>query len=291
MGPRGRTGDHDEVIAAKGRTTRSRPDTAGQAQRPERCASTARSRCRNEVCTRAAGESALGAALVIDGGEHVAVGPHVAKRRKHALGTPEIEQEVVHQRDARRGAERCRPVSQWATVFLSSMTVAPAQRRSTRWRPNASRLACRVRGVAVVRQLFRRIWWRRTGAARLRACARRRAAAGVLRRDRLRPRPSGPRGSTWSSLAAATRSIVRASVHELAPAGAPARRGCVAHRARGLRAGTGVGAGRGRRLGDAVGDRVSATARAVPGRDRTTTTCSGAAGRGGGPPGGGGRRS
>jgi hypothetical protein len=47
------------------------------------------------------GEAALRPLLVVDGGEHVGAGELVAERQEDALGAPEVEQEVVHERDAR----------------------------------------------------------------------------------------------------------------------------------------------------------------------------------------------
>jgi hypothetical protein len=48
----------------------------------------------------AVGEPALGAVLVVDGGEHVGLRPHAADSLEHALGAAHVEQEVVHERDA-----------------------------------------------------------------------------------------------------------------------------------------------------------------------------------------------
>ena len=40
-------------------------------------------------------EPALGPVLVIDGGEDVGLGPHLAQLDEHALGSADVEQEVV----------------------------------------------------------------------------------------------------------------------------------------------------------------------------------------------------
>src|SRR5262249_13448746 len=48
-------------------------------------------------------EAPLGAALVVDGGEHVGLRPGVADRREDPLGAAQVEQEVVNERDAHRG--------------------------------------------------------------------------------------------------------------------------------------------------------------------------------------------
>ena len=63
-----------------------------------------RSRCRNELWTLRSREPALGPLLVVDGGEDVGVGPHLAQLEEDALGAAQIEQEVVHERDARSAA-------------------------------------------------------------------------------------------------------------------------------------------------------------------------------------------
>ena len=81
-----------------GRATRSRAGTAAAAAGT--CARSGRRRCRNERPRRAVGEPALGALLVVDGGEDVGLRPGVADRREHALGAAEVEQEVVDEGDA-----------------------------------------------------------------------------------------------------------------------------------------------------------------------------------------------
>jgi hypothetical protein len=48
-----------------------------------------------------AGEPALGSVLVVDRGVDVGVAPHRAQLGEHALGAAHVEQEVVHERNAR----------------------------------------------------------------------------------------------------------------------------------------------------------------------------------------------
>jgi hypothetical protein len=54
----------------------------------------------------AVGEAPFRAGLVVDRREDVGLGPGVADRGEHALGSPEVEQEVVDERDA--GGHRTR---------------------------------------------------------------------------------------------------------------------------------------------------------------------------------------
>jgi hypothetical protein len=48
-------------------------------------------------------EAALGPTLVVDGREQVGGGEHVAERKEHALGAADVHEEVVDERDPRRG--------------------------------------------------------------------------------------------------------------------------------------------------------------------------------------------
>ena len=48
-------------------------------------------------------EAALGPAVVVDGREQVGVAEHVAERDEHALGAANVHEEVVDERDPRRG--------------------------------------------------------------------------------------------------------------------------------------------------------------------------------------------
>jgi hypothetical protein len=93
-GARGR--DDDLVAAQVERLDRVRVE---RQQRPER-ARRGPQPLEERRLRRARGEAPLGAALVVDGGEDVGLGPGVADRREHALRAAQIQQEVVYEGDA-----------------------------------------------------------------------------------------------------------------------------------------------------------------------------------------------
>jgi hypothetical protein len=94
--PRARRRDHEVVAAEVERLDRVRIERQERAEcgggRPQ-----ALEERRVDVAVR---EAAIGPALVVDGGEDVGAGPGVADGREDALGSPEIEQEVVNQGNA-----------------------------------------------------------------------------------------------------------------------------------------------------------------------------------------------
>jgi hypothetical protein len=94
--PRARGGDHDVVAAQVEGLDRVRVQRQQRPERPRR-----RPHALEERRARlAVGEPALRPARVVDGGEDVRVGPRLAQRREDPLGSAEVEQEVVDERDA-----------------------------------------------------------------------------------------------------------------------------------------------------------------------------------------------
>ena len=180
--------------------------------------------------------------LVVDGREDVGVGPHPAQLEERALGAPQVQQEVVHQAQPPRRAVTAVPVE----VGVAGTSIRGPD-RATRL-PGAD-------GVAVVRQLFRRIRRRRARSAR--SCPRCRGG----RASCCVACPEGPLAASardrggidawWPSRGHAAERPRRRP-----PTGCSPRSGCVAHAPRGARAGPRPGARHdGRRVGDAVGAR------------------------------------
>ena len=152
MRPRARGGDDDVVAAQVERLDRVRVQ---RQQRPERARG--RAQLLQERGLRVAvGEPALGALLVVDGGEDVGLRPGVADRREHALGAPQVEQEVVNQRNTphRRAILRtacCAPSLLRPVLALAFPAAAP-----TPPAPGAAGLARRGRRRPADRARVRR---------------------------------------------------------------------------------------------------------------------------------------
>jgi hypothetical protein len=88
---------HDDVVAAQvERLDRVRVERQERPERPRRGPQALQERGARGAC----GEAPLGAALVVDGGEDVGLGPRVADGREHPLRAAQVQEEVVHERDA-----------------------------------------------------------------------------------------------------------------------------------------------------------------------------------------------